>query len=80
MVVLNSSNRPKNIWLPKGMQLDKQLYKNQSIKIHLIGITNNAMSLFIEAKHCNICPLENFKEFKQYHIFFCQPASQQELT
>ena len=28
-LVFNSRDRPKNIWLPKRMHLDKQPYKNQ---------------------------------------------------
>ena len=31
-LVLNSRDRPENIWLPKRMHLDKQPYKNQNTK------------------------------------------------
>ena len=46
------------------MHLDKQWYKNQNTK-NLPQCYNysfnNAISSFKQAKCCNICPLENFK-------------------
>ena len=86
-VVLNSRDRPENIWLPKGMHLDKHRYKNQNTKNlpkRYNYSSNNAISSFKQAKCCNSCPLENFKKFKQDHVFVSQPASlpacQQDLT
>ena len=79
MVVLNSGDPPKNIWLPKGMHLDTQWYKIQNTKHlpqHYKYSSNNAISLFKQAKCCNICPLENFKKFERDYIFVLQPASQ----
>ena len=38
-VVLNSRDQPENIWLPKRMCLDKQLYKTRVLKTHLNAIT-----------------------------------------
>ena len=87
MVVLNSWDRPKNIWLPKGMHLDTQWYKNQNTKNlpqSYKSCSNNTISLFKQSKCCNICPLENFKKFEQDHVFVLQPAGlpacQQKLT
>ena len=61
------------------MHLDKQPYKNQNTKSqpqrYNYG-SNNAISSFKQAKCCKICPLENFKNFKQNHVFVCQPAYQ----
>ena len=75
-LVLNSRDRPKNIWFPNRMHLDKQLYKNQNTKNQPQRYnysSNNAISSFKQAKCCKICPLENFE---WNHIFVCQPASQ----
>ena len=72
MVVLNSRDRPENIWLLKGMHLDAQWYKIQNTKNlpqHYKYSSNNAISLFKQAKCCNICPLENFKKFERGHVF-----------
>ena len=83
MVVLNSRDRPKNIWLPKRMDLDKHQYKNQNTKNlpqRYNYSSNKTISSFKQAKCCNICPLEKFKKFEQDHIFIYQPACQQELT
>ena len=72
MVVLNSRDQPENIWLLKRMHLDKQWYKNQNAK-NLSQCynysSNNAISSFKQAKCCNICPLKDFKKFRQDHIF-----------
>ena len=43
MVVLNSRNRPENIWLLKGMHLHKQWHKNQNAKNYLNAI-NTALT------------------------------------
>ena len=62
-----SRDRPKNIWLPKRMHLDKQPYKNQNTKNQPQRYnysSNNAISSFKQAKCCKICPLENFKKFE----------------
>ena len=71
-VVLNSTDRPKNTWLPKGMHLDTQWYKIQNTKNlpqrHKYS-SNNAISSFKQAKCCNICPLENLKKFERDHVF-----------
>ena len=72
MVVLNSRDLPKNIWLLKGMQLDKQRYKSQNTKSLpqcYDYSSNNAISSFKQAKCSNICPIENFKKFERDHIF-----------
>ena len=61
------------------MYLVKQCYKNQDTKTQLQCYkygSNNAISPFKQAKCYNDCPLENFKKFKQDHIFICQPSSQ----
>ena len=66
-LVLNSRDRPENIWLPKRMHLDKQPYKNQNAKKlpqRYKYIFKNAISSFKQAKCCNICPLQNFKNFE----------------
>ena len=67
MVVLNSRDQPKKIKLLKGMHLDTQWYKIQNT-INLPQCykysSNNATSLFKQAKCCNTCPLENFKKFE----------------
>ena len=72
MVVLNSRDRPKNIWLPKGMHLGIQWFKNQNMKNlpqHYKYSSNNTTSLFKQARCCNICPLENFKKIERDHVF-----------
>ena len=49
------------------MHLDTQWYKIQNTKNlpqHYKYSSNNAISLFKQAKCCNICPLENFKKFE----------------
>ena len=73
MVILNSRDRPENIWRLKRMHLDKQCYKNQCEKpTYLSAITTAlamlAISSFKQAKCCNICPLENFKKFGQDYV------------
>ena len=52
-VVLNSRDRPENIWLLKGMHLDTQWYKIQSAKNlpqRYKYSSHNAISLFEQAK------------------------------
>ena len=59
------------------MHLDKQPYKNHNTKNQPQRYnysSNNAISSFKQAKCCKICPLENFKNFEQNHVFVCQPA------
>ena len=54
------------------------MYKNQITKNlpqRYNYSSNNTISSFKQAKCCNICPLENFKKFKQDHVFVWQPAS-----
>ena len=49
------------------MHLDTQWYKIQNTKNlpqRYKYSSNNAISLFKQAKCCNICPLENFKKFE----------------
>ena len=62
-VVLNSRDRLENIWLSKEMHLDTQWYKIQNTK-NLPQCykysSNNAISLFKQAKCCTICPVEHF--------------------
>ena len=71
-VVLNSRDRAENLWLLKGMHLGTQWFKIQNMKNlpqRYKYSSNNAISLFKQAKRCNICPLENFKKFERDHVF-----------
>ena len=80
-VLLNSRDRPKNIWLLEGMHLGTQWFKIQNTKNlpqRFKYSSNNAISLFKQAKSCNICPLENFKKNRtrsHFHLTACRPAS-----
>ena len=47
MVVLNSMDQPKNIWLPKRMHLHKHWYKNLNEKIYLNAITTALPMLYL---------------------------------
>ena len=65
MVLLNSRDRPENVWLPKIMHLHKQHYNNQNAKNlpkRYYYSSNNAISSFKQAKCYNIHLLENFKK------------------
>ena len=53
MVVLNSRDRSKNIWLPKGMHFDKQWYKNQNTKTYLKAITTALTTLYLHSNKPN---------------------------
>ena len=71
MLVLNSRDRPENIWFTKRMHLDKQPYKNQNTKNlpqRYKYTSNNAISSFKQAKCCKVCPLENFKYLERNYI------------
>ena len=49
-LVLNSRDRPENIWLPKRMCLDKQPYKNLNMKNlpqHYIFIQTSQMLQYL---------------------------------
>ena len=80
MVVLNSRDWRKNIWLPKRMHLDKQLHKNENMKNlpqRYNYNSNNAISSFKQAKYSDICPLENFKISNEitFHLTVCLPVN-----
>ena len=64
------------------MHLDKQQYKNQNMKNlpqRYNYSSNNTISLFKQVKHCNSCPIENFKKIERAQPAGL-PACQQELT
>ena len=57
MLVLNSTDQPENVWLPKRMHLDNQHYKNQNMKNlpqHYSYSSNNDIPSFKQAGKCPI--------------------------
>ena len=66
------------------MHLHKQWYKNQNTKTYLNYSYNNTICSFKQAKFCNVCPIENFKNsnkiiFLSASMLACPSACQQDL-
>ena len=83
-LVLNSRDRPENIWLLKRMRLDKQPYKNQNMKTNLNAITTTLTTLYLHSNKPNAAKFVHWRILKiSNKITFSsarQPACQQKLT
>ena len=78
MVVLNSKDRSKIVWLPEILCFKNQpcnkLYPKKPAGMHWLGY-NDAVSWINEVKTRIFQPTANFENFKIYLYFVCQPAS-----